>query len=141
MPGPSGLDKEAGRDPKSLGKCQSAMGKGALGLSADPGGSGQASIYLFWCTHMLSSYLWDLLEEATGGWAANSLEQVLSPGVMSRASTQDRLLCGGWHPLEHTLSPEASQAEFFLWRPTDTLYPWSPDTEKSRGGGGEEVPL
>ena len=90
---------------------------------------------------MLSSYLWDLPEEATGGWAADSLEQVLSPGVMSRASTQDRFLCGGWHPSEHTLSPEASQAEFFLWRPTGILYPWCPDMEKSKGGGGEEVSL
>ena len=91
----TGLGKEAGRDPKSLGKCQSAMGKGALGLSTGPGGSGQASIYLPWCTHLLSGYLWDLREEAAGGWAADTREQVLSPGVMSGASPQDRLLCGG----------------------------------------------
>lgn len=141
MPGPSGLGKEAGRDPKSLGKCQSAMGKGALGLSVGPGGSGQASIYLPWCTHMLSGFLWDLREAAAGGWAADTREQVLSPGVMSRASTRDRLLCGGAHPSEHTVSPEASQAEFFLWRPADTLYPRRPGMEKSRGEGGEEVPL
>lgn len=111
----TGLGKEAGRDPKSLGKCQSAMGKGALGLSTGPGGSGQASIYLPWCTHLLSGYLWDLREEAAGGWAADTREQVLSPGVMSRASTQDRLL--------------------------NTLYPWRPGMEKSRSGGGEEVLL
>lgn len=137
----TGLGKEAGRDPKSLGKCQSAMGKGALGLSTGPGGSGQASIYLPWCTHLLSGYLWDLREEAAGGWAADTREQVLSPGVMSGASTQDRLLCGGGDLSVHTLSPEASQAEFFLWRPTNTLYPWRPGMEKSRSGGGEEVLL
>lgn len=140
MPGPSGLDKEAGQDPKSLGKCQSAMGKGALGLSAGPGGSGQASIYLLWCTHMLSSYLWGFPEEATGGWAADSLEQVLSPRVMSRASTQDRFLCGGWHPSEHTLSPEASQAEFFLWRPTSLpMVSRHGKVERWRRGGGSPV--
>lgn len=128
--------RRQGEAPKGLGNVNQPWARGLSGSPQAQEAVDKASICLPRHTCMIS-----VLPLELAGWAADRLEQALSPGVMSTAPTQGRLLCGGWQPLVHTLSPEGSQAELFLRRPTDSLHPWLPGMEKLRGGRGGKVLL
>lgn len=98
MPGPSGSVKRQGRDPKSLGKCQSAMGKGASGLSqAQEAVARHPSTCLGVPICFQASSGTSMVEAAAGGWLPTHGEQ-LSPG-----GDEQSLYWTGFSVEEHTL--------------------------------------
>lgn len=108
MPGPSGLGEAQGEAPKAW-ETSISHGKGGCRLTVGPGGSGQSmnlSVSVRLCEFSTTFETCQNPEEATAGWSADRLEPALSPGVMSPAATQDRLLCGGWWPFANIPSPE-----------------------------------